>query len=83
MDTLKRIKDIGEIAEDAEYTEQRSVDIYDKRLEQKRVLDRIEEIESENKHDIDYLMAEVAASRAMILELATIVDEMKTLTDDG
>lgn len=82
MNATQRIEEIGEKASDAEYKEQQGTDEFDRLLDLEDKVATIEESGTENKHGVNYLMAEVTALRAMVRELAHIIDETHVLSHE-
>ena len=74
MKAIDRIKMVGEEASDAEYKQHRDGDAYNALCDLRQQTGLIKEGVADNESGINYLMAEVSALRAMVEELAEMLD---------
>lgn len=74
MKAIDRIKMAGEEASEAHYKEQRGTDDYNELRDLRKHYGLMKEDVADNESGINYLMAEVSALRAMVEELARMLD---------
>lgn len=75
MKIIDRIEAVGEKVTDVEYKEQRDADSYNTLCDLRQKLGVVEDDVTEHGSEINYLVAEVASLKAMVRELAIIIDE--------
>jgi len=75
MKTIDRIEAVGEKTADTEYREQKDTDSYTMLCDLRRDVTEMKSDMSEKTSEVNYLMAETEALKAMVRELANIIDE--------